>query len=172
MFENNFDSIERVQLAQRSASGARWFFWIAGLSLITSVASLTGASFRFFASLGITQVLDGIVLAFVRNGGGGAKYFAFFIDLIIAGIFAVCGLLALKHHSWAFLGGVVLFGLDMLLFLIGADWLGLAFHGYVLFRLVNGYMACSKLSRLNRELAIQGPPAPDPTFGSTAEPVG
>src|SRR5258705_756868 len=171
MLENNFDSLERNRLAQQAASGARWFFWIAALSLITSVASLSGSNWRFFASLGITQILDAIFVAVAKNSGDGAKIFAFFIDLIIGGIFAVCGLLALKRQSWAFIGGIVLFGLDSLIFLIGSDWLGFAFHGFVLFCLVKGYMACSKLVRLERELAVQGPPQPDAAYGSATEAV-
>ena len=46
-------------LDQRYKSGARWFFWIAALSLITSLVSFSGGGFGFFLSLGVTQVIDG-----------------------------------------------------------------------------------------------------------------
>lgn len=168
MFENNFDSIERQKLAQVSASGARWFFWVAALSLITSIASLSGGHWAFFASLGITQLVDGVVVALVKDGASAARIFAFCIDALVAGLFALCGFLALKRQAWAFLGGIILFGLDMLVFLLGSDFLGLLFHGYVAYRMIRGFSALTRLVRLEREAAMQMPPAPDPTFGASA----
>ena len=35
-------------------SGASWFYWIAGLSLINSIAAVSGGSWRFILGLGIT----------------------------------------------------------------------------------------------------------------------
>ena len=35
-------------LQQRYRSGARWFFWIAGLTIVTSLMALSGAGFAFF----------------------------------------------------------------------------------------------------------------------------
>jgi hypothetical protein len=55
----NDDYGQRARLAHTLKSGGNWFFWIAGLSLITSILSLSGANWRFFLSLGITQIIDG-----------------------------------------------------------------------------------------------------------------
>jgi len=44
----NDDYGQRASLAQAMKSGGNWFFWIAGLSLITSVLSVSGSNWRFF----------------------------------------------------------------------------------------------------------------------------
>jgi hypothetical protein len=55
----NDDYGQRASLARAMKSGGNWFFWIAGLSMITSVFSVSGSNWRFFLSLGITQIIDG-----------------------------------------------------------------------------------------------------------------
>jgi hypothetical protein len=59
MFEYEYEP-ERAGLAQRHKSGANWFYWIAGLSLATSLIALGGGSWGFLISLGTTQVIDGL----------------------------------------------------------------------------------------------------------------
>lgn len=51
-----YDSAERQQLEQRMKSGANWFYWIAALSLVTSIISLAGGDWGFLVSLGVTQL--------------------------------------------------------------------------------------------------------------------
>src|SRR5512138_3090367 len=51
---------ELMALDARIKSGAAWFYWIAGLSLINSVAALSGSKWGFILGLGITQVFDAI----------------------------------------------------------------------------------------------------------------
>jgi hypothetical protein len=46
MYSNEVNYEARA-LEQRSKSGARWFFWIAGLSIMTSIVSLFGGGFAF-----------------------------------------------------------------------------------------------------------------------------
>jgi hypothetical protein len=127
--------------AAQLRSGASWFYWIAGLSLINSVAALTGQSWRFFVGLGITQVFDGFALKMGSSG----KFVAFILDLLVAGMFVLFGIFAHKAHLWAFLLGMVLFGLDGLIFVLARDWIGAGFHVFVLFFLFRGFNACRTL---------------------------
>jgi hypothetical protein len=52
--QDSFDPVARHQLEERMKSGANWFYWIAALSLVTSVISLAGGTWGFFVSLGVT----------------------------------------------------------------------------------------------------------------------
>src|SRR5438105_1901125 len=47
-------------LLRQLRSGANWFYWIAGLSLLNAVVSLAGATFSLALGLGITLLLDAI----------------------------------------------------------------------------------------------------------------
>ena len=67
--QDSFDAVERQQLEERMKSGANWFYWIAALSLVTSVISLVGGSWGFFVSLGVTQFIDALANALVNEGG-------------------------------------------------------------------------------------------------------
>src|SRR5215207_1400430 len=93
------DSVERYQLEQRMKSGAHWFYWIAALSLVTSIISLSGSDWAFLVSLGVTQLIDAVAKEVATQGGGGFKVVAFVFDLVAAGLFALLGYFAVKRHS-------------------------------------------------------------------------
>ena len=123
-------------------SGASWFYWIAALSLINSISALSGSDWRFIFGLGITQIFD----ALGNEIAGGGKAIIFVLDLFAAGILVFFGFFAYKRHTWAFLVGMILLALDSLIFLLAQDWIGVAFHAFVLFRLFRGFQACRKLN--------------------------
>jgi len=128
--------------AAQLKSGASWFYWVAGLSLINSAVALSGTGWGFIVGLGITQIFDAIGQQF----GTAGKAVVLVLDLIVAGVFVLFGVLSHKRHTWAFVLGMVLYALDGLIFLIAQDWLGLGFHAFVLFCLFRGVKACRELN--------------------------
>jgi len=132
----------------RSQSGANWFFWIAGLSLVNSIILMVGGRWSFLAGLGVTQIIDALAGALSDKLGAGATAFALFLDLCAAGVIVLFGILARQRHTWAFILGMILYGLDGLLFLLVQDWLSLAFHAYALYCISRGLMANRRLSEL------------------------
>ena len=132
---------DTATLAQLS-SGASWFYWIAGLSLINSISAVSGSDWRFLLGLGLTQILDAVGTEFA----GAGKFVAFALDLLVAGVFILFGVFAHKRHLWAFIAGMVLFGLDSIIFVLAKDWLGIAFHAFALYRLFCGVQACRELN--------------------------
>ena len=130
-------------LALRLKSGASWFYWIAGLSLINSIVALTGSNWRFIIGLGVTQVFD----VFGQSMSGGGKVVALILDLLAAGIFILFGVFANQRHHWAFITGMVLFALDGMLSLLIQDWLGLGFHALVLYWIFRGFAASRAMGK-------------------------
>ena len=126
----------------RLKSGASWFYWIAGLSLINTISAFTGSDWRFIVGLGITQLLD----AFGTQFGGAGKIVVLVLDLLAAGSFVLLGVFAHKCRKWAFVTGMVLFALDGLIFMLVQDWIGVAFHVFVLYCLLQGLKACQELN--------------------------
>jgi hypothetical protein len=128
-------------LLARMKSAASWFYWIAGLSIINSIAAASGGSWRFIVGLGLTQLID----AFGNNMGGSGTIVALVLDFLVAGLFILFGVFAHKAQPWAFLTGMALFALDGLIFLLEPDWIGVGFHVLVLFFLFRGFQACRVL---------------------------
>lgn len=122
-------------------SGASWFYWIAALSLVNSIAAFTGSDWRFIIGLGITQIFDAIGQEIASAG----KIVALVLDLVVAGVFVLFGVFANKGHLWAFIVGMVLFALDGLIFLLAQDWIGVGFHVFVLYCLFRGVQASRRL---------------------------
>ena len=132
----------KVAVEQRLKGSVSWFYWIAGLSLVNSIAAVSGSDWRFILGLGITQLFDAIGGGF----GGAGKIVVLVLDLIAAGVFILFGVFAHKRHTWAFVTGMVLFALDGLIFLLAQDWLGVGFHVLALYFLFRGFKACRELN--------------------------
>lgn len=153
MYEQNFDQIQHAQLNHRYQSAAKWFYWIAALTLITSVISLMGGGWRFFLSLGVTQVIDAFGAGLSQNFGNATKVIAIVLDIFVTAIFAGFGLLASKRQLWAYVLGMVVFLLDGLLSLAFFDILGILVHAYVLFVMFRGFQAGRELVVLEQTMA-------------------
>jgi len=119
-----------LALRQRMESGASWFYWIAGLSLVNTVSEAMGSTWGFVIGLGLTQLLGAGVLTL----------------LVICG-FAFLGWVARRPSVAAFTIGIALFGLDTLLFIAIGDWIGIAFHGLALYFLWSGLGAARAIKR-------------------------
>ena len=122
-------------------SAASWFYWIAALSLVNSISAFTGSDWRFILGLGITQIID----ALGQDIEGSGKFIALVLDLVAAGVLVLFGVFGGKGHLWAFIVGMVLFALDGVIFLLAQDWIGVAFHAFVLYCFVRGFQACRAL---------------------------
>jgi hypothetical protein len=129
------------ELAQRMKSGAGWFYWIAGFSIVNSILIHTGQEWGFALGLGISAILDGMASAF----GGAAKIIAIALNVLAAGIVILFGFFASKGHGWAFIIGMILLGLDTVLTGLREMWLSLGLHVFALFCIFSGFKASRAL---------------------------
>ena len=78
-------------------------------------------------------------------------------SLIIAGLFYLMGLFARRRIKWVLIGGMVLYLLDGLIFLLANDYLGGIFHLYVLYGLYRGYQAVGQLEQIDERIRAAHP---------------
>lgn len=156
----NDDSVRHLQLSQKYRSGVQWFYWIAALTLVTSVISLAGGGWRFFLSLGVTQLIDAIAVELSASLGNATKIIAIVLDIFAIAVFAAVGWLASKRQMWAYVVGMVLFLLDGLVSLVFGDWLGVIVHAIVLFVMFRGFKSGLDLSALERSQVSQSQESP------------
>jgi len=134
----------RWQHALKGAAG--WFLWVAGLSMVNSLLSLSRVRFQFIFGLGIAQLVD----ALVRSVGGASFVLDVVINGFLVGVFVVFFYFGRQGKKWAFRSGMVLYGLDGLLMLLFRAFLGVAFHAFALFMMNGGLVAISKLKELEQ----------------------
>lgn len=150
-----YDDIQHQELTQRYKSGANWFYWIAGLTIVTSLIAFFGGGIRFLISLGLTQFIDGLAAALATELGGAVQVVALLLDLVVTGVFVLFGYLAGKKLLWAYVAGMVVFLLDGLLALAFQDVISVIAHAVVLFWLFRGFQAGRELISLEKTMAEQ-----------------
>ncbi|HSH87492.1 MAG TPA: hypothetical protein VK958_09620 [Methylophilus sp.] len=110
---------------------ARWFWWIAGLSIVNTVLIHSGSDTSFIVGLGFTLVADAVFREIMA--------IALILDVMAIGVFIALGFFAQKGHLWAFITGGILYLFDGLIYVYFQDWLPVAFHAYVLYSLFSGF---------------------------------
>ena len=115
----------------------QWFFLIGFLSVINTVILAAKSTVHFIFGLGITQIIDTLSFTTFENYKAVVLVFSF----LISGIFIALGYFAKAKLKWAYLTGLVLYGLDTTIFVYSNDWLSAAFHIFVLIAIIRGYIS-------------------------------
>ncbi len=137
---------------RRVRRGAQWLMWVGALSLVNSGGQLIGQTWTFVVGLGATRLLDSLAAAAgtgmepeaastLMVGAAGA-------DLLIAGLFALCGWLGRRGRPWLLVVGTALYICDTALLGLRGDWLSAAFHVYALVWMLDGLRSRRTLDRL------------------------
>ena len=159
---SNVDTGPDPDWAAKTKSGASWFYWIGGLSLINSAAFVFGANFHFLAGLGLTEIADALIAASIDQGAPPAiKAISIVFDLILVIGFALAGHFANKLFTAAFTIGIVVYIADALLVLLLGDLFSAGFHAFALFFIIRGFLACRELKKYYNA-AVQTPFEPPP----------
>jgi len=143
----------RLMAAARVRAAAKWFYWIAGLSLVNSGVVIFGGNFHFVIGLGITAVVDGLA----KQAGSAGTVLDLIINGFVAGLFFLVSNFASKAQKWAFMVGMAVYVLDGLLLLVTRDVLSVAFHAYALYAIYRGLQACDQFSSAVPNLATDAP---------------
>lgn len=135
--------------------GARWFWWIAGLSLINSVLIHSGSDTSFVIGLGFTLVADAIFQEM--------KFIAFAIDAVAIGMIFALGWFAGRGHVWAFITGIVLYTIDALIYVPMQSWMPVGFHVFALFFIFRALLLLRKaIKEAKAQPAEAATPAAEP----------
>jgi hypothetical protein len=156
-----FNTILRADMVFRS--GSRWFFWIAGLSMLNSIVFRMEGSVNFLFGLGVTQIVDIMSRIYVEEGlienTNMVSGISMVLILLISGLYVIFGLLTRKKKKWAFFVGTILYLFDGFILVLIQDYISAAFHAYILFSLFRGLKAIQDL-RNAKELSDFDPPPP------------
>ena len=148
MSEFELSKEEIYKKEEEVKKGASWFFWIALLSIINTIIIHLNGNLNFVIGLGITQIVDAFSIFQEPGGFNLDKTTGLFINLLITSTFFLFGYHAKQKKSWAFIIGMVLYGLDGLIFLPLEDFLGFGFHVFALIMIFKGFQALRSLNNI------------------------
>lgn len=131
-------------LSQRN-NGISWFYWITGLSLINTCINVFDGGYSFIVWLWYTQFLDAIVILFRDDGNRIAMTLVFFASLLVSGFFALSAYLTEHGKKWWYLIAMILYIIDMFVYLYVGDYVGIGFHIFALVYIYRGYVAHRQL---------------------------
>ena len=149
-----------AEITQRMKRGANNFYWIAALSVINSILSMTGSGTYFVIGLAVALVVDGVTIGLSESLPDASvivRIIGLVLSILVAGVFALFGFFAGQGKRWAFLVGMVLYGLDGLIMLAFADWIGVLFHGFFLWGLFGGWRALGELQKISPQKQMDFP---------------
>ncbi len=147
-----------VEAEASARSSANWFWWIAALSLANSISTMLELKYGMILGLGITQVIDALLLVTPDGSAqtisvtGRVIHLAMVLGAI--GVFFLIGVRARAGSVGAFRFGMIAYALDGVIFLLIADWVGVGFHVFVLFMLWGGYGLAKALNGARSEPAV------------------
>ncbi|MEK8033125.1 hypothetical protein AACH06_20055 [Ideonella sp. DXS29W] len=118
---------------------ARWFWWIAGLSLVNTLLFQSGQDTSFALGLGITT-LSNVLFA-------DEPAMAISLSAVAIGFFGLVGWQASQARFWAFCIGLAVYVGDAFIVWQLDDWVALAFHGVVIFFITQGLIRLRQLAR-------------------------
>jgi len=148
-------TVQRLRLETVGKACASWFLWLAGLSMVNSVLAASGTGIRFIFGLGLTSIVDAVA----HEAGNTGIVLDLIINAFIAGVFLLFWYFGKQGHKWAFLVGMGLYVVDGLILLPIHDFLGAAFHLWVLYRLYQGYTTLSRfMAAQQAQMAATGAP--------------
>lgn len=146
--------IEKEDLRKSISASAGWFYYVAVLSVITTICVVFEISGGFFGSLAVTYFISLIALSI----GGAAKFIAFILTVLVSGIYGALGLFATRRNNMAFLVGLILYGLDFLvLFLLLLfdpfnSVIDIIIHGVALYYFYKGLKANKRFHEVEQEI--------------------
>ncbi|AYB32687.1 hypothetical protein [Chryseolinea soli] len=143
----NLDVVE-MNLEERAThvqKAAYWFYAIAALSIINVFLQAKGA--YFIAGLAIPSFIDGFLIRDIIEVEPN-----YFIQFAGAAIFIFFGYFAAKLQRWAFIVGAIVYVIDAAIYALVAQWLALAFHLFILYKLFQGFRTISEYEAIRKKL--------------------
>jgi hypothetical protein len=123
----------QFQLTQKLRSISGWFTIIGVLSVVDAVIFLGGGKSHFLVGLILPLLFSSL---YQDAGVSWALQAGLVVTILAAGFFVGLAILTRKKHLWALILGIVLYGLDTLLYIaLLQDWFSIALHGLALFQL-------------------------------------
>lgn len=137
------ESIRNEQMKQRNliTGGASWFMWIGILSAINILTVIFQQNFQFVAGLGINYLILGASSGIQQALAINLMPLAYVLSFLISGMFIIIWKISRNENKTVYLTGMIIYGLDTVIFIFTKEWFVFGFHVFALIMLNAGYSA-------------------------------
>lgn len=149
LLEKKAELLEVVTKVHRSYD---WFKWIAILSLINTVLIAINSNISFIFGLATNQFIYAFASIFAEDYGSSVLVIGYILQLICPLIFYGLYRQWHKFKKWPIVVGVVIYGLDGLLYLYVDDMVSLLFHAYVMYAILKSFWEVDQIHSLGEEI--------------------
>ena len=128
-------------------NGVSWFLWIAILSSCNTIALIFHQNLHFVVGLGINYLILGIMEGIQRASGANLIPIGFVLTFVISGLFLWIWTKSKKENQKIYLTGLIIYGIDTIIFVFTKDWFSIAFHLFAFWVLFVGYRALLTINK-------------------------
>ena len=121
--------------------GTSWFLWIGILSALNLIALIIHQNLQFIAGLGINYLILGMMEGIRRVTGVNLMLLGYTLTFLVSGLFIFIWKKSKQENKSIYLTGLIIYGLDTIIFVFTKEWFSLGFHVFALLMLGNGYNA-------------------------------
>ena len=141
--KEKIETVRTEELKQKNLilGGASWFLWIGILSTLNLIALIIHQNLQFIAGLGINYFILGMMDGIRRATGVNLILLGYALTFIVSGLFIFIWKKSKQENNAIYLTGLIIYGLDTIIFVFTKEWFSLGFHVFALLMLGNGYNA-------------------------------
>lgn len=132
---------EELKQKRLILGGCSWFLWIGILSALNLIALIIHQNIQFIAGLGINYIILGAMDGIWRATGINLIIVGYFLAFLVSGLFIFIWKKSKQENKAIYLTGLIIYGLDTIIFVFTKEWFSLGFHIFALLMLGNGYNA-------------------------------
>jgi len=141
--KEKIETEKKEQLEQKRLilGGTSWFLWIGILSALNLIALIIHQNLQFIAGLGINYLILGMMEGIRRVTGVNLILLGYTLTFLVSGLFIFIWKKSKQENKSIYLTGLIIYGLDTIIFVFTKEWFSLGFHVFALLMLGNGYNA-------------------------------
>jgi len=141
--KEKIDNEKKEQVIQKGQIffGAVLFLWIGIFSALNILSIIVHQNLQFIAGLGINYIILGVMDGILRATGVNLIIVGYALAFLVSGLFIFIWKKSKQENKAIYLTGLIIYGLDTIIFVFTKEWFSLGFHVFALVMLGNGYNA-------------------------------
>lgn len=133
------------------SNASSWFLWIAVLSMINITLIAFGQKISFLIGLGVNYAILGVFNGIGEVSGSNFMIYGYIATYLFSALYIWIWNKSKKKNQRVYLAGLIIYGIDTLVFVLSKEWFSVAFHLFALWMLYAGYATLLKYRKAEKQ---------------------